>query len=633
MEYLIKEAFTDVDNIGPHVMEGYYDLVGPQGEIVLPHKWETVVTPGFRITMHMRPMAEDDMENIRSLSVEASLSSRFIETEPNASQSIPDTIITAPNIPLDVAAGQGQLDVVKKLLEERADVNANVDRALFEAARRGHTAVASHLLRHGAHVNSIIHDKGSALQAATMNGHKAMVALLIDAGADINAIFVPYGNTLQVAAAHGYAGIVELLLKHGADVNSRAGLRGSALQIATAHGYTAIAQLLINAGADVNDRAGPGGSALQNAVAQGHTGIAQLLIDRGADVNDRAGPRESALEIASIKGDAAIVELLLKHGADLNAGADRNHSALDVARTNGHHRIVKILEALGARERSGHAPSSIDSHNPFGSAGRANLGEATLISSPVAGPNSIKRMEKDDEGSVPSTTRQLSEEATSAPPPSTVQSIPADSPTNRSIICDRCFESGIHVYHHCRQCPDSDLCESCFPLGCIESQDHTFSRMVQDAHSPSKQNKPASITPSIAPFERRYEEQDYTIKCLCGLTIEEQTTIRCKRCETWQHVECYYIDKDGAIPSNDALDNIKHFCVDCDPRPVDRKGATERQRVRWDAIVEDQQRDLQQNIGTDSDSDSPTEGSRLPSEDDDTGKGKTIFIGNIPYGV
>ena len=86
------------------------------------------------------------------------------------------------------------------------------------------------------------------------------------------------------------------------------------------------------------------------------------------------------------------------------------------------------------------------------------------------------------------------------------------------------------------------------------------------------------------------EEQDYTIKCLCGLTIEEQNTICCERCETWQHTECYYIDKNGTITSNEDLQRIDHFCVDCEPRSVDRKGATERQRARLERIELDERR-------------------------------------------
>jgi len=59
MEYLIKEAFVHVEGIGGHVAEGHYDLLGPQGEIILPHVWETVVEPDWAITMHMWPMAEE----------------------------------------------------------------------------------------------------------------------------------------------------------------------------------------------------------------------------------------------------------------------------------------------------------------------------------------------------------------------------------------------------------------------------------------------------------------------------------------------------------------------------------------------------------------------------------------------
>ncbi|KAI1446554.1 hypothetical protein F5Y02DRAFT_416843 [Annulohypoxylon stygium] len=56
MEELIKEAFVHVDIIGPHVQAGHYDLIGPNGEIILPKIWEEVVKPNWAITMHMWPM-------------------------------------------------------------------------------------------------------------------------------------------------------------------------------------------------------------------------------------------------------------------------------------------------------------------------------------------------------------------------------------------------------------------------------------------------------------------------------------------------------------------------------------------------------------------------------------------------
>ncbi|KAL8807497.1 MAG: hypothetical protein Q9182_000662 [Xanthomendoza sp. 2 TL-2023] len=58
MDYLIRQAFLHVEVIGPHVAEGHYDLVGPNGEIILPQVWETVIEPDWTISMHMWPIPE-----------------------------------------------------------------------------------------------------------------------------------------------------------------------------------------------------------------------------------------------------------------------------------------------------------------------------------------------------------------------------------------------------------------------------------------------------------------------------------------------------------------------------------------------------------------------------------------------
>ena len=58
MEDLIRQAFLHVEVLGPHVAEGHYDLVGPQGDIILPQVWETVVEPDWTVTMHMWPLPD-----------------------------------------------------------------------------------------------------------------------------------------------------------------------------------------------------------------------------------------------------------------------------------------------------------------------------------------------------------------------------------------------------------------------------------------------------------------------------------------------------------------------------------------------------------------------------------------------
>lgn len=62
MERLINQAFAHVDKIGPHVMHGHYDLIGPDKEIIMPDFWEDTIQPGMSITMMLWPLPESETE-------------------------------------------------------------------------------------------------------------------------------------------------------------------------------------------------------------------------------------------------------------------------------------------------------------------------------------------------------------------------------------------------------------------------------------------------------------------------------------------------------------------------------------------------------------------------------------------
>ncbi|EXJ90646.1 hypothetical protein A1O1_03750 [Capronia coronata CBS 617.96] len=71
------------------------------------------------------------------------------------------------------------------------------------------------------------------------------------------------------------------------------------------------------------------------------------------------------------------------------------------------------------------------------------------------------------------------------------------------------------------------------------------------------------------------EEEEYTIKCICIYTDDDGNTVYCPKCDTWQHIECYYHGK--KVPE-------EHFCADCFPRDLDAKKATDRQRRHREAL-------------------------------------------------
>ena len=59
MDDLIQQAFLHVEGIGDQVQAGHFDIMGPDDEIILPRVWPELVEPGWSISMHMWPMAEE----------------------------------------------------------------------------------------------------------------------------------------------------------------------------------------------------------------------------------------------------------------------------------------------------------------------------------------------------------------------------------------------------------------------------------------------------------------------------------------------------------------------------------------------------------------------------------------------
>lgn len=55
MEDLIKQAFLDVEVLGPHVQEGHYDLLDSEEQIILPSLWSATIEPGETVSMRMWP--------------------------------------------------------------------------------------------------------------------------------------------------------------------------------------------------------------------------------------------------------------------------------------------------------------------------------------------------------------------------------------------------------------------------------------------------------------------------------------------------------------------------------------------------------------------------------------------------
>lgn len=73
------------------------------------------------------------------------------------------------------------------------------------------------------------------------------------------------------------------------------------------------------------------------------------------------------------------------------------------------------------------------------------------------------------------------------------------------------------------------------------------------------------------------EEDSSTIRCICSYADDDGNTVLCEKCNTWQHIACYY-DSAQHVPDI-------HECVHCLPRAIDSEKANEKQRISRQQLI------------------------------------------------
>jgi cytochrome c len=147
--------------------------------------------------------------------------------------------------PLQDAARAGDIELIKQLLAQGADINENVGvgTALWYAIQEDHPEAAVFLIQHGADVNART-PWGTPLYGAAAQGLEVVAQLLLERGADPNARSIGNQTPLLVAAGAGHIEVVRVLLDHGADINAVAMFNQPALHFAIMNGHSDIAELL-----------------------------------------------------------------------------------------------------------------------------------------------------------------------------------------------------------------------------------------------------------------------------------------------------------------------------------------------------------------------------------------------------
>lgn len=192
------------------------------------------------------------------------------------------------NEELVMAAKEGDLEKVKRLVESGANVNEITTKGhttpLFNAALYGHLDIVVYLVENVAKVNKRSGEHDTALHGAAAQGHLDIVKYLVERDADTNVVDL-YGDTpLSLASERGDLDTVTYLVENGANINIDVKKVYKPLLSAAAEGHLDIVKYLVEHGADVNAKSYRGETtALSLAIAGGHDDVAQYLVENGAE--------------------------------------------------------------------------------------------------------------------------------------------------------------------------------------------------------------------------------------------------------------------------------------------------------------------------------------------------------------
>ncbi|MDB4794760.1 ankyrin repeat domain-containing protein [bacterium] len=205
------------------------------------------------------------------------------------------------------------------------------------AAASGNKKYLEQYLAKGGSPNAKDKDGWTLLHLTAYNGHKDIVELLITNGADVNAKLNLFGEIIRPieVVKEGHPEIADLLRKHGGKYGT--------IHTAAGGGDIEAVKEFLAAGVDVNAKDEVESTPLHGAAQYGHLETVELLIAKGADVNAKDEDGETPLDDA--EGETAV--LLRKHGGKTSYWFKAGES-IHIATVAGHIEAVKQHLAAGA---------------------------------------------------------------------------------------------------------------------------------------------------------------------------------------------------------------------------------------------------------------------------------------------
>jgi len=250
---------------------------------------------------------------------------------------------------LVLAAGQGFKAIVEELLRKLAIFppgnRPNLSEALRMSAAKGKLSTAATLVKNEADVNAKDDGGRSALIFAAREGHQQMCKYLISLNADFEHSD-KYGQTALIwASAEGRLNVIAVLLEARAKVDAEDNEGQTPLIWAASEGFEEICEMLLEYGANPEGvDAEWGRSPLMRAAMECNLDTILILADYNANLEAHDYDGRTAFMLATEFAEPSIVLSLVDElKADVNAQDNNERTALIEAAKNGKLDTVMLL--------------------------------------------------------------------------------------------------------------------------------------------------------------------------------------------------------------------------------------------------------------------------------------------------